>query len=608
MFCIPHARRSRSNAIAARAPSAAFPVLAGVSPHFPEVFPGTIGRVIRVSTALSRMPSAFAGARVYTGRPLRGDPIARGRRGDGRASASTTIGAVVKKIIERGTSVMRTRRGARGAALLVVLALIASTFATGTNGARSGALAREPGTYDERRLGTTATTTTRGDVSSEDSRARRLETAVNAKAGAKASSAAGENEDEVVAMGADASARDVSKIASRSERAATNADDEDEDVVDAVATDSKAKGSSAAVAEIAVSKTGKADAKAKSTPSATTTSEPLGRGTVEKMMPVPIPKATRLRVLVTGGAGFVGSHLVDRLMERGNIVIVADNFFTGRKENIMHHLQNPFFELIRHDVVEPMLIEVDQVYHLACPASPVHYKHNPVKTIKTSVMGTLNMLGLAKRVGARMLLTSTSEVYGDPLEHPQKESYWGNVNPIGVRSCYDEGKRVAEALCFDYHRQEGVDIRIARIFNTYGPRMALEDGRVVSNFVSQALRGEPLTVYGDGSQTRSFQYVDDLVAGLMALMDNEDEIGPVNIGNPGEFTMLELAEVVKEVVDKNAKIVYKENTADDPGRRQPDISLAKKALGWEPKITLKEGLPKMVEDFRERLSVAKTEL
>ena len=545
---------------------------------------------------------------MYTGRPLRGDPIARGRRGDGRASASTTIGAVVKKIIERGTSVMRTRRGARGAALLVVLALIASTFATGTNGARSGALAREPGTYDERRLGTTATTTTRGDVSSEDSRARRLETAVNAKAGAKASSAAGENEDEVVAMGADASARDVSKIASRGERAATNADDEDEDVVDAVATDSKAKGSSAAVAEIAVSKTGKADAKAKSTQAATTTSEPLGRGTVEKMMPVPIPKATRLRVLVTGGAGFVGSHLVDRLMERGNIVIVADNFFTGRKENIMHHLQNPFFELIRHDVVEPMLIEVDQVYHLACPASPVHYKHNPVKTIKTSVMGTLNMLGLAKRVGARMLLTSTSEVYGDPLEHPQKESYWGNVNPIGVRSCYDEGKRVAETLCFDYHRQEGVDIRIARIFNTYGPRMALEDGRVVSNFVSQALRGEPLTVYGDGSQTRSFQYVDDLVAGLMALMDNEDEIGPVNIGNPGEFTMLELAEVVKEVVDKNAKIVYKENTADDPGRRQPDISLAKKALGWEPKITLKEGLPKMVEDFRERLSVAKTEL
>jgi UDP-glucuronate decarboxylase len=332
-------------------------------------------------------------------------------------------------------------------------------------------------------------------------------------------------------------------------------------------------------------------------------SELVGRGTVAKTMPVPIPKATRLRVLVTGGAGFVGSHLVDRLMERGNIVIVADNFFTGRKENIMHHLQNPFFELIRHDVVEPMLVEVDQIYHLACPASPVHYKHNPVKTIKTSVMGTLNMLGLAKRVGARMLLTSTSEVYGDPLEHPQKESYWGNVNPIGVRSCYDEGKRVAETLCFDYHRQEGVDIRIARIFNTYGPRMALEDGRVVSNFVSQALRGEPLTVYGDGKQTRSFQYVDDLVAGLMALMDNENEIGPVNIGNPGEFTMIELAEVVKEVVNKDAKIEFKENTADDPGRRKPDITLAKTALGWEPKITLREGLPKMVEDFRERLQV-----
>ena len=374
-------------------------------------------------------------------------------------------------------------------------------------------------------------------------------------------------------------------------------------------------GMSSDVAEIDVKKStadssssGSSHVKSSTALSTSSTSEPLGRGTVAKSMPVPIPKATRLRVLVTGGAGFVGSHLVDRLMERGNIVIVADNFFTGRKENIMHHLQNPFFELIRHDVVEPMLVEVDQIYHLACPASPVHYKHNPVKTIKTSVMGTLNMLGLAKRVGARMLLTSTSEVYGDPLQHPQKEDYWGNVNPIGVRSCYDEGKRVAETLCFDYHRQEGVDIRIARIFNTYGPRMALEDGRVVSNFVSQALRGEPLTVYGDGKQTRSFQYVDDLVAGLMALMDNEDEIGPVNIGNPGEFTMIELAEVVKEIVNKDAKIEFKENTADDPGRRRPDISLAKKALGWEPKITLKEGLPKMVEDFRERLNLQKTEL
>jgi len=336
--------------------------------------------------------------------------------------------------------------------------------------------------------------------------------------------------------------------------------------------------------------------------------EPLGRGSLTMAKPVPIPKATRLRVLVTGGAGFVGSHLVDRLMERGNIVIVADNFFTGRKENIMHHLQNPFFELIRHDVVEPMLVEVDQIYHLACPASPVHYKHNPVKTIKTSVMGTLNMLGLAKRVGARMLLTSTSEVYGDPLQHPQTEDYWGNVNPIGVRSCYDEGKRVAETLCFDYHRQEGVDIRIARIFNTYGPRMALEDGRVVSNFVSQALRGDPMTIYGDGKQTRSFQYVDDLVAGLIALMDNDVEIGPVNIGNPNEFTMLELAEVVREVVNPKAQIVFKENTQDDPGRRRPDISKAKRTLGWEPKIKLRDGLPKMVDDFRERLNLPKTEL
>lgn len=386
----------------------------------------------------------------------------------------------------------------------------------------------------------------------------------------------------------------------------------DDGDADASSSTRVGSGVSSDVAEIDVKKSTTTDssshAKSSTALTKSSTSEPLGRGTVAKSMPVPIPKATRLRVLVTGGAGFVGSHLVDRLMERGNIVIVADNFFTGRKENIMHHLQNPFFELIRHDVVEPMLVEVDQIYHLACPASPVHYKHNPVKTIKTSVMGTLNMLGLAKRVGARMLLTSTSEVYGDPLQHPQKEDYWGNVNPIGVRSCYDEGKRVAETLCFDYHRQEGVDIRIARIFNTYGPRMALEDGRVVSNFVSQALRGEPLTVYGDGKQTRSFQYVDDLVAGLMALMDNEDEIGPVNIGNPGEFTMIELAEVVKEVVNKDAKIEFKENTADDPGRRRPDISLAKKALGWEPKITLKEGLPKMVEDFRERLNLQKTEL
>ena len=320
-------------------------------------------------------------------------------------------------------------------------------------------------------------------------------------------------------------------------------------------------------------------------------------------LPLGLPKANKLRVLVTGGAGFVGSHLVDRLLERGDSVIVVDNFFTGRKENIMHNLKNPWFEVIRHDVVEPILVEVDQIYHLACPASPVHYKHNPVKTIKTSVMGTLNMLGLAKRIGARFLLTSTSEVYGDPLQHPQKEEYWGNVNPIGVRSCYDEGKRTAETLAFDYHRQDNVEVRVARIFNTYGPRMQLEDGRVVSNFVSQALRKEPITVYGDGTQTRSFQYVDDLVAGLMRLMDNDEHTGPFNIGNPGEFTMSELAAVVKDIIDPDAKVEFRENTADDPGRRRPDITKAKELLGWEPKVSLKQGLPKMIEDFRKRLEL-----
>lgn len=307
-----------------------------------------------------------------------------------------------------------------------------------------------------------------------------------------------------------------------------------------------------------------------------------------------------LRIVVTGGAGFVGSHLVDRLMERGDSVIVVDNFFTGRKENVQHHFGNPRFELIRHDVVEPLLLEVDQIYHLACPASPVHYKFNPIKTIKTNVVGTLNMLGLAKRVGARFLLTSTSEVYGDPLEHPQKETYWGNVNPIGVRSCYDEGKRTAETLAMDYHRGADVQVRIARIFNTYGPRMCIDDGRVVSNFVAQALRKEPMTVYGDGKQTRSFQYVSDLVEGLIRLMEGE-HVGPFNLGNPGEFTMLELAEVVKEVIDPTATIEYKENTSDDPHKRKPDISKAKELLGWEPSITLKKGLPLMVEDFRKRI-------
>ncbi|XP_044474399.1 UDP-glucuronic acid decarboxylase 1-like [Mangifera indica] len=308
----------------------------------------------------------------------------------------------------------------------------------------------------------------------------------------------------------------------------------------------------------------------------------------------------RLRIVVTGGAGFVGSHLVDKLINRGDEVIVIDNFFTGRKENLVHHLGNPRFELIRHDVVEPILLEVDQIYHLACPASPVHYKYNPVKTIKTNVMGTLNMLGLAKRVGARFLLTSTSEVYGDPLEHPQKETYWGNVNPIGVRSCYDEGKRTAETLAMDYHRGAGVEVRISRIFNTYGPRMCLDDGRVVSNFVSQAIRKQPMTIYGDGKQTRSFQYVSDLVEGLVALMESE-HVGPFNMGNPGEFTMLELAEVVKEIIDPSATIEFKPNTADDPSKRKPDISKAKEMLNWEPKISLRQGLPRMVSDFRNRI-------
>lgn len=307
-----------------------------------------------------------------------------------------------------------------------------------------------------------------------------------------------------------------------------------------------------------------------------------------------------MRVVVTGGAGFVGSHLVDKLLDRGDEVIVIDNFFTGRRDNVKHHFGNTRFELIRHDVVEPILLEVDQIYHLACPASPVHYKYNPVKTIKTNVMGTLNMLGLAKRIGARFLLTSTSEVYGDPLEHPQKETYWGHVNPIGVRSCYDEGKRTAETLTMDYHRGAGVEVRIARIFNTYGPRMCLDDGRVVSNFVAQAIRKKPLTVYGDGKQTRSFQYVSDLVDGLVALMESE-HVGPFNLGNPGEFTMLELAQVVKETIDSSATIAFKPNTADDPHKRKPDISKAKELLNWEPKISLRNGLPKMVSDFRNRI-------
>ncbi|XP_022760589.1 UDP-glucuronic acid decarboxylase 2-like isoform X3 [Durio zibethinus] len=325
----------------------------------------------------------------------------------------------------------------------------------------------------------------------------------------------------------------------------------------------------------------------------------LRRRSVSGKVPL-VVKRKSLRIVVTGGAGFVGSHLVDRLIGRGDSVVVVDNFFTGRKENLMHHFGDPRFELIRHDVVEPLLLEVDQIYHLACPASPVHYKFNPVKTIKTNVVGTLNMLGLAKRVGARFLLTSTSEVYGDPLQHPQVETYWGNVNPIGVRSCYDEGKRTAETLTMDYHRGHGIEVRIARIFNTYGPRMCIDDGRVVSNFVAQALRKEPLTVYGDGKQTRSFQYVSDLVEGLMRLMEG-DHVGPFNLGNPGEFTMLELAEVVQETIDPNAKIEFRPNTEDDPHKRKPDISKAKQLLGWEPTVSLRKGLPLMVSDFRQRI-------
>ncbi|KAH1243617.1 UDP-glucuronic acid decarboxylase 2 [Glycine soja] len=320
-----------------------------------------------------------------------------------------------------------------------------------------------------------------------------------------------------------------------------------------------------------------------------TTQEKKGR------VPLGVRGKKQKRVLVTGGAGFVGSHLVDRLIERGDSVIVVDNLFTGRKENVLHHMGNPNFELIRHDVVEPILLEVDQIYHLACPASPVHYNVH-----KTNVVGTLNMLGLAKRVGARFLISSTSEVYGDPLQHPQAETYWGNVNPIGVRSCYDEGKRTAETLAMDYHRGAGIEVRIARIFNTYGPRMCLDDGRVVSNFVAQALRKEPLTVYGDGKQTRSFQYVSDLVEGLMRLMEGE-HVGPFNLGNPGEFTMLELAQVVQETIDPNAKIEFRPNTEDDPHKRKPDISKAKELLGWQPTVSLREGLPLMVSDFRQRL-------
>ena len=308
-----------------------------------------------------------------------------------------------------------------------------------------------------------------------------------------------------------------------------------------------------------------------------------------------------MRILVTGGAGFIGSHLIDRLMEQGHEVICLDNFYTGTRRNIVKWLGNPYFELIRHDITEPIRLEVDQIYHLACPASPIHYQYNPVKTIKTNVLGTMYMLGLAKRVKARFLLASTSEVYGDPDVHPQTEEYRGNVNCIGPRSCYDEGKRVAETLAFEYYREHKVDIRVARIFNTYGPRMLENDGRVVSNFVVQALRGQPLTVYGQGSQTRSFCYVSDLVEGLMRLM-NGDFIGPVNLGNPDEYTILELAQVIQGMINPDAELVYKPLPEDDPKQRQPDITRAKTYLDWSPTIPLNQGLKMTIGDFRSRLS------
>ncbi len=309
-----------------------------------------------------------------------------------------------------------------------------------------------------------------------------------------------------------------------------------------------------------------------------------------------------MRILVTGGAGFIGSHLCERLLREGHEVLCLDNFFTGRRENIFPLLDNPSFELLRHDVIEPIMVEVDQIYNLACPASPVHYQYNPVKTVKTSVMGMINMLGLAKRVRARILQASTSEVYGDPLVHPQQEEYWGNVNPIGLRSCYDEGKRIAETLMMDYHRQNRVDTRIARIFNTYGPRMLENDGRVVSNFIVQALRGEALTLYGDGDQTRSFCYVDDLVEGLIRLMNSDELYDPINLGNPGEFTIKQLSEEVMRICGSNAGLKYVTLPQDDPRQRKPDITRAQSLLGWKPTIQLREGLERTVEYFRKRIN------
>ncbi len=307
------------------------------------------------------------------------------------------------------------------------------------------------------------------------------------------------------------------------------------------------------------------------------------------------------RILVTGGAGFLGSHLCEALLEKGNDVLCADNFFSGSKDNILHLLAHPYFELIRQDIIHPLFVEVEEVYHLACPASPIHYQYNAIKTIKTNVMGTINMLGLAKRVQARILLASSSEVYGDPEIHPQTEDYWGHVNFIGPRGCYDEGKRVAETLMMDYYRQNQVDIRIARIFNTYGPRMAVNDGRVISNFIIQALQEKPLTIYGDGRQTRSFSYVSDIIEGVILLMDKEDFHHPINLGNPQEYSILEIARKIIELTGSSSSIIHISLPPDDPERRCPDISQAKQLLSWEPRVKLEEGLKKTIDYFRERL-------
>ncbi len=310
------------------------------------------------------------------------------------------------------------------------------------------------------------------------------------------------------------------------------------------------------------------------------------------------------RILVTGGAGFIGSHLCERLLNEGNEVICVDNFFTGAKENIVHLIGNPYFELVRHDVVTPFFAEIDEIYNLACPASPIHYQYNGIKTIKTSVMGAINMLGLAKRTRAKILQASTSEVYGDPLIHPQPESYWGHVNPIGIRSCYDEGKRCAESLFMNYHQQNGVRIKIIRIFNTYGPKMHPNDGRVVSNFIVQALQNQDITIYGDGNQTRSFQYVDDLVEGMIRLMNTPDDfIGPVNVGNPGEFTIKQLAEMVIRQTGSKSKLIYLPLPQDDPIQRQPNIELAKEKLGWKPVVPLEDGLQKTIAYFKGKLKL-----